>query len=134
MEVAIAQGIETEGASMTETYFTITDEKGSINISDDVIAAITTNALSEMEGIAAFSNTAGGELSELIGKKPVTKGIHVSFEENAVSIDVTVMVRYGKSITDICKKAQDTGAVAVDSITGVKLQVNVRVAGISFDK
>ena len=34
---------------MTETYFTITDEKGSINISDDVIAAITRNALSEMD-------------------------------------------------------------------------------------
>ncbi len=119
---------------MTETYFTITDEKGSINISDDVIAAITRNALSEMDGIAALSNTAGGELSELIGKKPVAKGVRVSFDENAVSIDVTVMVRYGMSITEICKKAQDTVAVAVDSITGVKPQVNVRVAGISFEK
>ena len=58
----------------------------------------------------------------------------VSFEENAVTIDVTVMVRYGVNITEICKNAQDTIAMAVDSITGVKPQVNVRVAGISFDK
>ena len=60
---------------MPDTYFTIPDEKGSINISEDVIAAITGNALSELEGIAAFSNTAGSELSELIGKKSISKGI-----------------------------------------------------------
>ena len=119
---------------MSDTYFTIADEKGSIHISDDVIAAITGNALSEMDGIAAFSNTAGAELSELIGKKPVSKGIRVAFGEEAIGIDVTVMVRYGENITEICKKAQEAVAVAVESITGVKPQVNVRVAGVAFDK
>ena len=119
---------------MPETYFTIADEKGSINISEDVIAAIAGNALSEMEGIAALSNTAGGELGELIGLKSVSKGVRVSFAENAISIDVTVMLRYGENINETCRKAQEAIAVAVDSITGVKPVVNVRVAGISFDK
>ena len=119
---------------MPETYFTIKDEKGSIHISEDVIAAITGNALSEMDGIAAFSNTAGGELGELIGIKSVSKGIRVSFAENAISIDVTVMIRYGENINDTCRKAQEAVALAVDSITGVKPIVNVRVTGISFEK
>ena len=119
---------------MSDTYFTIQDEKGSINISEDVIAAIAGNALSEMEGIAAFSNTAGSELGELIGLKSVSKGVRVSFEENTISIDVTVMLRYGENITATCTRAQEAIAVAVDSITGVKPQVNVRVAGISFEK
>ena len=119
---------------MTDTYFTIKDDKGSINISEDVIAAITGNALSEMDGIAAFSGTAGSELGELIGLKSISKGVRVSFEENAISIDVTVMLRYGENIAAVCRKAQDAIAVAVDSITGVKPTVNVRVAGISFDK
>ncbi len=119
---------------MPDNYFTIADEKGSIHISEDVIAAITGNALSEMDGIAAFSNTAGGELGELIGLKSVSKGIRVSFEENAINIDITVMLRYGENINAICRKAQDAVAVAVDSITGVKPVVNLRVAGISFEK
>ncbi len=119
---------------MPDNYYTITDEKGSIHISEDVIAAITGNALSEMEGIAAFSNTAGGELSELIGLKSASKGIRVSFEDGAITIDVTVMLRYGESINGICRKAQDAVSVAVDSITGVKPVVNIRVAGISFEK
>ena len=119
---------------MPDTYFTIPDEKGSINISEDVIAAIAGNALSEMEGIAAFSNTAGSELSELIGKKSVSKGIRVSFEGSAITIDTTILIRFGGNITEICKKAQEAVCVAVDSITGVKPVVNIRVAGISFEK
>ena len=119
---------------MSDTYFTIPDEKGSINISEDVIAAITGNAISEMEGIAAFSNTAGNELGELIGKKSLSKGIHVSFDDNSICIDATVMVRCGENITSVCKKAQEAISLAVDSITGVKPTVNVRVAGVSFEK
>ena len=119
---------------MPDTYFTIADEKGSIHISEDVSAAITGNALSEMEGIAAFSNTAGGDLGELIGLKSATKGIRVSFAENAINIDVTVMLRYGENINATCRKAQDAVVCAVDSITGVKPVVNIRVAGISFEK
>ena len=119
---------------MPDTYFTIPDEKGSINISEDVIAAITGNALSELEGIAAFSNTAGSELSELIGKKSISKGIRVSFANDAITIDATILVRFGGNITELCEKAQEAVGVAVDSITGVKPVVNIRVAGISFEK
>ena len=119
---------------MPDTYFTIPDEKGSINISEDVIAAITGNALSEMEGIAAFSNTAGSELSELIGKKSISKGIRFSFSDSGITIDATILVRFGGNITELCKSAQEAIAVAVDSITGVKPLVNIRVAGIAFEK
>ena len=44
------------------------------------------------------------------------------------------MLRYGENIAATCKKAQEAIAVAVESITGVRPTVNVRVAGISFDK
>ena len=44
------------------------------------------------------------------------------------------MVRYGGNITELCKKAQEAVCTAVDSITGVKPVVNIRVAGITFDK
>ncbi len=119
---------------MSETYFTIRDEKGSINISDAVIAAIAGNAVSEMDGMAAFSNTAGNELGELIGKKSVSKGIRVSFQDGEILVDVSVLVRYGENITGVCEKIQNAIALAVESITGVKPTVNVRVAGITFEK
>lgn len=119
---------------MPDTYVTIPDEKGIISISEDVIAVIAGNAVREIDGIVAFSNTAGAEIGELIGKKSVSKGIRVSIEENAVSIVLTVMVRFGVNITGVCEKAQNAVALAVESVTGLKPAVDVSVTGISFDK
>ncbi len=119
---------------MPDTYITLPDEKGSINISDDVIATIAVTAVSEVSGIVAFSNAAAAELGELIGKKPTTKGVHVSFDGSAVSVDITVMVRFGENITSVGEKAQRAVATAVSSMTGITPAVNVHVAGIAFDK
>ena len=119
---------------MPDNYFTMTDEKGSIHISADVIAAIAANAVSEVDGIAAFANASGAELGELIGKKPASKGIRVSFEENRIHVDVTVMLRYGTNVTGAAEKIQKAVAAAVESTTGQSADVNVLVSGITFDK
>lgn len=119
---------------MPDTYITIPDEKGSINISDDAVAVIAATAISEVEGIAAFSNTSGADLSELIGKRPTAKGIRVSFEEKTVRVDATVMVRFGENITSVGEKAQRAVVAAVNSMTGLTPVVNVLIAGVAFDK
>lgn len=119
---------------MPDTYITLPDEKGSINISDDVIATIAVTAVCEVDGVVSFSNAAAAELSELIGKKPVAKGVRVSFDGDAVSVDITVMVRFGKNITSVGEKAQRAVASAVSSMTGITPTVNVHIAGIAFDK
>lgn len=119
---------------MPDNYFTIADEKGSINISEDVIAVIASNAVSEVDGVASFSAGAGAELGELIGKKPAAKGIRVSFDENRVEIGIAVMVRYGNSIIAVGEKIQKAVTAAVDSMTGLHSVVNVHVSGIVFDK
>lgn len=119
---------------MPDTYITIPDEKGSIHISEDVIAVIAANAIAEVDGIAAFSNTSGPELGELIGKKSASKGIRVSNRDNQVNVDVTVTARFGVNIAGLGEKAQKAVASAVESMTGLKPMVNVHIAGISFDK
>jgi len=119
---------------MPDTYITIPEEKGSINISEDVIAAIAGRAVGEVEGVSAFSNAAGAELGELIGLRCVTKGIRVGFSDDTVIVDVSVMVRFGMNITAVCEKCQKAVASAVDSQTGLKPVVNVRAAGVSFEK
>ena len=64
---------------MGENYITCREEKGSINISEDVIISMVRSVLSEVEGVAGLSNTAGAELAELIGLKSVSKGVKVQF-------------------------------------------------------
>ena len=119
---------------MPDNYITIADEKGSINISEDVIAVIASNALAEVDGIAAFSSTSGADLGELIGKKTAAKGVRVSFADDVVCVDLTVMVRFGVSITGVAEKAQHAVSAALESMTGLRSSVNVRVTGVTFDK
>lgn len=119
---------------MPETYITIPDEKGSINISEDVIAVIAANAVTEVDGIAAFSNISGADLGELIGKRAATKGVRVNFEDGKTLIDITAMVRYGSNITAVGEKVQKAVANSVESMTGLKPAVNVHISGIAFEK
>ena len=71
---------------MGENYITCREEKGSINISEDVIISMVRSVLSEVEGVAGLSNTAGAELAELIGLKSVSKGVKVQFEDGRVRL------------------------------------------------
>lgn len=119
---------------MPDNYISIAAEKGSLNISEDVIAVIAGSAISETDGVAGLSNTVGSEIYEFIGKKNVSKGIKVSFEEQTIIVDATIMVRFGTGITDIGEKVQSAVCSAVESMTGICPVVNIRVAGISFDK
>lgn len=119
---------------MPDNYISISAEKGTINVSEDVIAVIAGSAISETEGVAGLSNTVGSEIYEFIGRKSVTKGIKVSFEEGSIVIDATIMVRFGTTIAAIAEKVQTAVAGAVEAMTGMSPVVNIRVAGISFDK
>ena len=64
---------------MAENYIARADERGSINISEDVIAVMVGAAVHEVEGVAGLSNTIGSELADFIGRKSVTKGVKVQF-------------------------------------------------------
>lgn len=119
---------------MPDNYISISAEKGSINVSEEVIAIIAGAAISETEGVAGLSNSVGSEIYEFIGRKSVTKGIKVSFAENQIIIDATIMVRFGTTISVIAEKVQLAVAGSVENMTGIAPVVNIRVAGISFEK
>ncbi|MGI6028140.1 MAG: Asp23/Gls24 family envelope stress response protein [Candidatus Heteroscillospira sp.] len=119
---------------MAENYITRQDERGSINISEDVIAVMVGAAISEVEGVAGLSNTIGSELADFIGRKSVTKGVKVQFVEDKIVVDVIVMVRFGVKINELGVKVQEAVAGAVESMTGLDSIVNVHISGISYEK
>ena len=120
---------------MADNYITCQEEKGSINISEDVIVSLVKSAVSEIKGVSGLSNAAGAELAELIGIKTVSKGVKVTFEDETIIVDVIINVSYGSSIVSVARAVQDKLLSAVQSVTGIeKAKINVHVAGISFDK
>ena len=119
---------------MPDTYITIPTEKGTIRISEDVVGAIASTAIAEVDGVAGMSGAGAAELSELIGKRSVSRGVHVSVDQDRVEISAAILVYYGKSISAVAEKVQKAVNTAVESMTGLKCSVNVHVAGVAFEK
>ena len=113
-------------------YITQTQENGCVMISEDVVATVALNSLSEIEGFAGLSTKPGADIIDLIGKKNWGKGVKVLInEDNTLVIDCNVLVDYGHSVVNVAKAIQNAVASALESTTGAKVQsVNVNVCGI----
>lgn len=113
-------------------YITQQLENGSVMISEDVVATIVLNALSEIEGFAGLSVKPGTDIVELIGKKYWGKGIKVTITENdELIIDCNVLIQYGQSVVNVAQAVQSAVSAALESTTGSKvIGVNVNVCGI----
>ncbi|NCB52100.1 MAG: Asp23/Gls24 family envelope stress response protein [Clostridia bacterium] len=120
---------------MAENYISCQDDRGSINISEDVIVAMVRAAIGEVEGVAALTQPGPSELAELLGKKPASKGLKVQFVEDIITIDAVISVRYGFNVVSVAQKVQEAVMAAIESMAGMgKPQVNVHVSGVAFDK
>ncbi len=118
-----------------QNYYLSNTDGGSINIGEDVFLRIVTATVEENEAIAGFSASFDADLAELIGKKTLSKGINLLFEEDGtVRLDVVIQVRYGNNVARTAEELQEQIRTAVEDMTGVVCRVNVHVTGISFEK
>ena len=76
-----------------------------------------------------------GQLCLLGGKKSLTKGIRVDFTEENVNIDISVVVKYGFKIHEVCQNIQKKVKATIENMTGLTVStINVAVQSISFEK
>lgn len=109
--------------------------RGSIKISDDVIAMIAGAATTEVPGVAGMSTGIAGEIYEFIGKKNPAKGVKVTTDNECVTVDVFVIAEYGVKIHEVMGEVQQKVKTAIEEMTGLDIcAVNIRVQGIKFPK
>jgi uncharacterized alkaline shock family protein YloU len=111
----------------------IESEEGTIKIADEVVSIITGLAATEIEGVAGMSGGLAGGIAEMLGRKNLSKGVKVEVDENSASVDVFVIIEYGKTIPDVAWQIQDNVKQAVEGMTGLDVKaVNVHVQGVNF--
>lgn len=109
---------------------------GKIVFAADVIATIASLAASEIEGVDGLAgNVVEGITGKLNAKKNLTKGIKVDVGEQQAAIDMSVNVRYGYKIHEVCAQVQKNVKNSVETMTGLNvIQVNVTVQSVSVEK
>ena len=90
----------------SKEYMTLPEENGSINISEEVIAAIAVGAVRDVEGVSGMVTAMGGSVTDL---------------------------EYGHPIPTVAENAQKAVIGAVEAMTGCSVEaVNIHVGGVTL--
>ncbi len=113
-------------------YITQSQENGSVMISEDVIAAIVSHAVNDVEGVVGLSVKPGADIADMIGKKNWGRGMKIIIGEyDELSIDCNVIVLYGQCVVTVAKAVQEAITNALESMANVTIAaVNVNICGI----
>lgn len=120
---------------MTDEFMNDSDDKGSVRISNDVVAIIAGVAATEVNGVIGMSGGLTGGITEMLGKKNLAKGVKVEVAGNEAIIDLFIVVEYGYNITEVGKAVQENVKASVENMTGLNITIiNVNIQGVSKPK
>lgn len=105
---------------------------GKVSISTNVIETISSNVLKESYGVCGLVNTSTKDgFYELLGWENSNKGVNVDVKDNAIIIDLSIIIQYGIKISVVCENIINNVKYNVENLTGLKVEsVNVNVHGI----
>ncbi|MDI3519382.1 MULTISPECIES: Asp23/Gls24 family envelope stress response protein [Caldanaerobacter] len=110
-------------------------ELGSVKISEEVVSIIAGLAATEVPGVAGMSGGVVNGISEILGRKNLSKGVKVEVGDKEATIDLYLIVDYGVRIPEVAWNVQENVKNAVENMTGLKVvEVNIHVQGVSMEK
>ena len=109
------------------------DRIGEVQIADEVVAIIAGLAATEVEGVDSMAGNITNELVGKLGMKNLSNGVTVDVAEEHVCDDLSLNIKYGYNIPQVCEKVQERVKSAIENMTGLTvLDVNVKIAGVNI--
>lgn len=106
-----------------------------VQIADDVVAIIAGLAATEVEGVASMYGNITNELVAKLGMKNLAKGVKAVLENDEVTVDLALNVKFGYSIKEVSVKVQEKVKSAIENMTGLTVNlVNIRIANIIVEQ
>lgn len=107
---------------------------GEVQIADEVVAIIAGLAATEVEGVASMAGNITNELVGKLGMKNLAKGVKVEVNQESVTVDLAIHMKYGYNIPKISTTIQEKVKQAIENMTGLTVsEVNVRIAGVNIE-
>ncbi|MEW6308225.1 MAG: Asp23/Gls24 family envelope stress response protein [Bacillota bacterium] len=123
----------TEGHDTFGKYEDLDLEGTNVKIADEVVGVIAGIAATEVEGVAGMAGGIVGGLSEMLGKKNLSKGVRVEVGRKETAIDLFITVEYGVRIPEVAQRVQENVKRAVESMTALEVvEVNVHVQAVTY--
>ena len=109
------------------------EKLGEVKIADEVVAMIAGLAATEVEGVDSMAGNITNELVGKLGMKNLNRGVKISVDDDHVSVELSLNMKYGYSIPDVSEKVQERVRRAIETMTGLTvLEVNIKIAGVSM--
>ena len=114
------------------TVYDSNTNNGTVTYANDVIATIAGVAATEVSGVAGMSGGISSGITEMLGKKNLTKGVKVEVGTQEAAIDLNIVVEYGRELHKVAEAVQENVKKAVETMTGLQVvEVNVNILGVN---
>ena len=124
------------GKEEVQKNYTVTssDEKGQVQISNEVVTIIAGLAATEVKGVASMVGNITNELVSKLGIKNLSKGVKIAIENDTLNVDLALNLDFGFSIPKTCGQVQEKVKTAIESMTGLKVEnVNIKIANVTME-
>ena len=112
------------------------NEKGTIEISNEVFSAISGCAATNCFGVKGMGmRSVGDGLVHLLKGEAISKGVHISFSpDDSLEIELHIIIKHGVNITALSRSIMSEVSYHVSRLTGVTVKsVNVCIDSIMPD-
>jgi uncharacterized alkaline shock family protein YloU len=105
---------------------------GKIEVAPRAIATIAARAVGESYGVVGMApHTLREGVAHVLHQRDAHRGVEVRIGNDAIAIDLYVILEYGTRIAEVARNVQEHVRYAVEHALGMPVaQVNVRVQGL----
>ncbi|MGV3243772.1 Asp23/Gls24 family envelope stress response protein [Staphylococcus sp. 11261D007BR] len=115
----------------------ITNDYGSIDISNEVIASVVGGKAVECYGIVGMASRqqVRDGIAEILGHDNYAKGIVIRENDGILDVDMHIIVSYGIKISEVAQNVQSTVKYTLENTLKLTVNsVNIFVQGVRFDQ
>jgi len=122
---------------MEEKTYKIYDSEnvGEVQITEDVIAIIAGLAATEVDGVYSMAGGITNELVSMLGRKNLSAGVDIECNEGAVSVVISLIIKYGYTVPDVTGRVQENVTNAIKNMTGLEVtKVDINVTNVNIEQ
>ena len=105
---------------------------GNISISDNAIRTVAGFVALDCYGVVDLvARSAKESFGEMFKSRSFSRGVKIVSQNNHITVDLNVILKYGVSITAVCDSVKSTVKYSVEKFTGMIVDaVNIKVIGV----